>query len=278
MRKTLALLTLSLLILGLVLPPSSAQQKQKKPKPGTPDAPVAELSKEALKAQQNAEWMVNALKLKQRGWGQQGFKGRWENVSIESLLAAAQILKELPPVGKLETKDVAIKAGKEPGAPETTDTKLPAAQEFDSAKEANLILKRARELVQQTVQGTNAKQADAYLTLIAAIEKVPEKSRSIAGGPKMVKRDIKPGQWHAYEWKWQMHEPGMVGLQASVPLKILVVHTESARVLWEGTTTAATPQFVPGGGGSPSPEKKASVTVRVVNTGKDSANYVLVAQ
>ncbi len=267
MPKSYVLLSLGLLIAGLVLTTSSAEEKEKKGK----DAPVVELSKEAREAQDNVEWMVTALKLKERGWGQETRRG-WEKVSIESLIDAARILRDLPPVGKLEGKDVEIKAGKEEGATES----VPGAEEFDQAKEVDKILARARELVLRTVN--DPKQAAAYQTLIAAVGNLPVTKRAVAGGPKMVKRPIQPGQWHTYRWKWHLHLPGMVGFQSNVPMRLTIVHNENENPYCVGVTMGAAPHFLPGGYGKPNPNKWAHVTVRVANPARVAGHYVLIAQ
>jgi hypothetical protein len=274
-KKSLTLLALVLLIASLGMTTSTAQEGKKKAPLKLEEVP--EVSREAREAQEGAELLITALKLKQYGWGTQ-FKGTFKDESLDALITAARILKKLPAPGALGD-DVKVEAGKEKGAPKGTTVKLARAEEFNPGQEASTILKRAREvLTSQIAKGTlDKKKAEAYETLIAEVESLPAKVRSVAGGPKVVRREIQPGQWHSYEWKWEMYRPGMVAFNASQQMRLMVVQADTNTVYADSVTTSTTPQFIPGGYGKPMAGKVANVTVRVVNVGQTPGNYVLAA-
>jgi hypothetical protein len=274
LKKTVTMLALVLLFAALVLTTSTAQEGKKPP---PVDEPPPEVPQDVKEAQAGAELLITALKLKQYGWGSQ-FKGTFKDESLDALITAARILKKLPAPDALGD-EVKVEAGKEKTAPKETDARLTKAEKFIPGEEASTILKRAREVLTSQIAGgaLDKKKAEAYETLIAEVESLPAKVRSVAGGPKMVRRVIHPGQWHTYEWKWQLHMPGMVAFQASHPMRLMVVHNDNYNVYADGVTQAATPHFIPGGYGRPMPHKLAHITVRVVNVGRDRGHYVLAA-
>jgi hypothetical protein len=273
LKKTLTLLALLLLIAVLVLTTSTAQEGKKALPPM--DGPPPELPREVKEAQESAELMITALKLKQYGWGTQ-FKGTFKDESLDALIAAAQILMKLPPASPLD-KDVKVKAGKEKTAPKGTNARLTKAKEFNPREEASVILKRAREVLTGQKRLLGQKRADAYETLITDVEGLANTPKAASGGPKVVRREIHPGQWHTYEWKWEMHRPGMVAFNSNQSMRLMVVHNDNNDVYADSLTTAATPQFIPGGYGKPMGGKVTQITVRVVNVGQAPGQYVLAA-
>ncbi len=244
--------------------PGAVRGDRREAKGGRP----AGLDQEAELASANAELIDIAFKLKQHGWGESSKQG-WKNVSIESLITAARLLKEVPRPGKPE--EVKVVVGKEKDAPETTDTKLSEAENFDAVGEANDILKRARLLVKETV--TDAKKAAAYETLIADGEKF-EGTKAVVGGPKLVKQTLSPGQSHTYTWHWQDHQPGHVTFQASHGMRLQIVHDEDGAIYFDSVVASANPHFHVGGYGKPG-GRQQRLTVRVINTSPMKGHYVL---
>src|SRR3954466_2065731 len=99
--STFRLLALALLGAGLTLAVSAAEKEAK------PADDVFPLSKEAEQAQANGELMATAALLKQHGWGENTKQG-WKKVSVESLITAARLLKEIPRPGKLTDEKVVV--------------------------------------------------------------------------------------------------------------------------------------------------------------------------
>lgn len=266
MKRTLQLLTLSLLTAGLVL----AAFAEEKGKEASKDAPPP-LSKEEQLEKANFDLAATAFKLKQHGWGENTKKG-WTNVSIESLITAARIIKELPPPKKIE--GVEVEASKNPDAPEGPVAKLTEGQMFDRVGLANEILARARELVKETV--TDPKKATAYETLIKDVETI-EATKAVSGGPKFIQRVLPAGQTHSYHWTWDKHISGTVAFSSNLPMILRIVQ-DGGYTFCNGGTMGGQVNFLPGGPGVPKAGQKIGISVHVRNPGKGNGVYSLGAQ
>jgi hypothetical protein len=250
---------------GLLLVFSASERPQARQTQPAPPSP----SRETLEAQADAERLVTALQLKKQGWGEFTKRGL-QNDSIESLIASARILKYIwPPPGLLEVEDVQV--AREKDAPEATDTKLPEAQRLLLADEVNEVLKRARELVKETVH--DEKKAAAYELLIHEVEKIAWRN-PVPGRFRALRRTIAPGQSHTYQWKWPRQVAGVAAFHCSAAMKLVVSQEESNQVYFNGETGGAAPRFLPGGMGLPV-DKPARITIRIINLGTVAGSYIL---
>jgi hypothetical protein len=255
MTKTISRLGWVPLLAGLVLAALAVE--------AAPETGPAKANKEA---QRNAEKMITALKLKDWGWGTNRTAKTVENASVDMLITAARMLKELPQPKKLEVKPIVTNSK---DAPKGTDTKLSEAQEFDPGKEADAILKRAEDIL-AVDPGLEAKRPH-YEALIKDVRNMP-RTKAPAGGPKVVQRAIGPMQTHSYSWDWTPNESGMVSFQSATAMRVQVVQESGGVVFADSVISAGTPTFQPSG------KEAVKITVRVQNLEKKPALYVVGAQ
>lgn len=256
MTKTISRLGLVLLMAGLV---PAALPVRAAPKAAAP----AKADKEA---QLNAEKMIAALKLKDWGWGTNRTAKTVENASVDLLITAARMLKELPRPKELEGVP---EVTRNKDAPEGTDMKLSDAQAFDPNKEAEAILKRA-EFVLDMDRGLDAKRPN-YEALIKDVRSI-QRTKATEGGPKVVQRAIGPGQTHSYSWAWTPNESGLVSFQSAMAMRVQVVQESGGVIFADSVMSAGTPTFRPSG------EQAVKIIVRVQNLEKKPALYVVGAQ
>jgi hypothetical protein len=252
MTKTISRLGLVLLMAGLVLtalPAGAAPTKADK------------------EGQLNAEKMITALKLKSWGWGTNLNAKTIEGASVDLLITAARMLKELPRPKELEGVKVEVTKNKD--APESTDTKLSDAQAFDPGKEAEAILERAELVLAKS--GLDAATKSHYVALIKDVRSLMP-TKATQGGPKVVQRAIGPGQTHSYSWDWTPNESGMVSFQSATAMRVQVVQDSGGVVFADDVILAGTPTFRPSG------KQAVKITVRVQNLEKKPALYVVGAQ
>jgi hypothetical protein len=218
----------------------------------------------------NVELVGTAFKLKDHGWGKD-LKGTIQGGSLESLLAAARILREVPKLSKLEAK---VEVGKEGEKGPTLGAEVPTAEDVDLVAESTAILKRAREILDQNVTGP---KKEAYELLIADVEKSGG-GKAVKGGPKAISRTLKPNEVHTYYWDWEVHKPGSIAFQGSAPVTMQVVNetTKNVYALTHSTAGLCGP-FHPGGHGAPT-HKVHRFMIRLNNYGgKVPVKYRLVA-
>ena len=86
--------------------------------------------------------LETALKLKDIGWGEDVKGGQIKNYSLESLLSAARMLREMPKMEAIDPKSIETIPAKEPA---TTEGKAPPA--FSIEGEAKAILERSKEIL-----------------------------------------------------------------------------------------------------------------------------------
>jgi hypothetical protein len=256
--KSLRQLALSAIAAGAVLVSMETCIRAADAVPSAADAALTNKSLDLLDT---------AFKLKKLGWGVEK-KGIIEGGSIESLLTAARLLKEVPKPSTIKGEP---EVGKEKDAPAGTDTALSNAKPIDLAAEAKETLERARLLVERTV--TDPKKKEAYETLLADAEKFSG-TKEVRGGPKAIKRSLTPGQSHTYQWVWEEQLPGSVTFRSDIPVRVRIVRVETDEVYSQGTGTSGSFRFTLNGRG---PARTVKLHVRVSNTSDEIAYYELFA-
>jgi hypothetical protein len=258
MKRTLRLLPLPLICTaGLLALPAGG--------PAADPTPRTETDAELVG--KNVELVATAFKLKEHGWGKDG-KGGIEGGSLESLIAAARILRQVPALAKLDAR---VEVGKEGEKGPTPGAETPKAEAVDLVAESSAILQRAREILQQDV--TDPKKQAAYELLIADAEAV---EKGVRGGPRAISRILKPGEKHTYRWDWYWHLPGSVGFAATRPVRIQVLNENTENVYAYADSLQGFAPFVPGGPGKPD-GRTARLMIRLSNQNKLPLQYRLFA-
>jgi hypothetical protein len=257
MKRTLRLLPLALLCAVVLVLATTGSGPAADPPPRS--AEDVEL------VGKNVELVTTAFTLKEYGSGKD-VKGGIQGYSLESLLAAARILREVPKPAKFDAKVEVSKEGENnPGA------EVPKEEPVDLVAESTAILDRAKEILKLNV--TDPEKFKAYDTLIKDIEKNPG-GKAVKGGPKVISRTLQPGDQHDYYWEWEWHALGAVGFQASAPITIQVINTNTKNVYGAGHNHAGLCSFTPGGPGKLD-GKFAKLFIRLHNGGKAPVKYQL---
>jgi hypothetical protein len=209
--------------------------------------------------------LTTAAKLKEIGWGKDVKGGRVEGYSLESLLAAARMLRELPKLNETDPKDVEVTP-----AADAPKGEAPKAKAFDPVAESRATLDRAREIV---ATFEDPKQKDAYSTLIAAVEKI-DNTRAVLGGPKIVTRVIRPGEKHNLKFTVISGLPSAVAVQTvGAPIRFQMFNPRGV-VLFNQVVQVGNFTWVPTG----KPNEKREFRLEVTNSKKVPVTYTAAVQ
>jgi hypothetical protein len=233
-----------------------------------PAASPAPAGSEGDRKTRNIELLDTAFKLKTLGWGVEK-KGIIEGGSIESLITAARLLKEVPKPAKVTD---APEVGKADGAPEDTDTTLSKEEPIDLGAEARELLERARLLVDRTL--TDPKMKGASEVLIADAERLSG-TRDLRGGPKAISRHLGPGQTHAYHWVWDNHLPASASFRSTYPVHVSIVQSNGVRIAG-GYGSSGAHSWIANGPGRPN-GKGIHFTLTISNPHRVPVRYELYA-
>jgi hypothetical protein len=197
------------------------------------EVPYAKLDEEG----KNMVKLSTALKLKEIGWGKDVKGGKVDGYSLESLLAAARILRELPTINEIDPKEVETIPAKDAVKGEAT----PAQAPFSPGAEAKAIVGRARDIVDAF---EDPKEKAAYVALIAAIEKI-DNTKAIVGGPRIVNLLIGPGQTQHFHFKAFGGAPSAIVARGNAPLRYKMVRLDNNHIHYNQTVALGHYGWVP---------------------------------
>ena len=192
--------------------------------------------------------MNTAAQLKEIGWGENVKGGRPKNYSLESLLAAARMYRELPKMGEAKLEEVT--------ATEAKDTPKLEVKPFDALAESKLILDRVKEIVDTF---DNAKEKEAFMVLVSSIEKI-DNSKAIVGGPKTQNFVLHPGQTQTFTFRAYAGQTSVVLVRTSGPtLRFKMVRVENDYVHYHQSARYGQYTWSPKGASGTAPAYRMTV-------------------
>jgi hypothetical protein len=262
MTPRLFAFALAALALALTGRMNTAADPKEDPTEATEEVPYEKLSETG----KNVVKLTTAMKLKEIGWGKDVKGPRIEEYSLESLLAAARLLRELPKFNEAGPKAVEVTP-----APDGPKGDAPQAKPFDPIAESNVILERAEAIIKQ---GEKSDVGKAYKDVIAEI-RGKDNSKHPVGGPMFATRIIRPGEKHVFTFAAYSAAPSALAVQTNgVPIRFRMVNAGGSNVHFNQVVQIGAYTWVPTG----SPGQAKPYRLEVTNPKKVPVAYTVAVQ